>query len=106
MKNLWPTNLFPLTLLGPGLRLSTLRRIVFSGRRDPVRINVTLPKENTVVFEDSLISQLTLEDVGNKIIPIESVNTLVNDNKNITQIRISSDKTLILTDDEKTKVTI
>ena len=51
---LWPKNLFPLSLIGGGLRIgygAVIIERLFSGRFDPKRIYVELPAEQTLVSD-------------------------------------------------------
>lgn len=103
MKNLWPTNLFPLSLLGPGLRIDAIletvrRRISFSGRIDPVRIYVEQPEEQTMVLIDSETSHVVADETRNKVMYVESENTFIDESEDISNIllAINNEKTVVI----------
>ena len=102
MKNLWPGNLFPFSLLGPGLRIgSILQRTIFSSRRDPVRVYVSVPEEQTVIYENEFMTCSTaLENNINEIIPLEAELSYISDKKSDSKINILESKTFIEVEEE------
>ena len=107
MKNLWPQNLFPLSLLGPGLRISsTFIRSIFSGKPDPVRIYVELPLESTLAFEDSMMTQTMANDIKNEILLVTPEKVSLNDAESVFAIEESNVKPTISINTEKTLVTL
>ena len=78
--NLWPTNLFPLSLLGIGLRLASLIRDLqerFSGRVDPKRVFVAVLAEPTAIAVEAQTTLAVLDDPPFAVISVPDADVLV-----------------------------